>query len=418
MFGAFGLRARGLAAALTFAALAVGSGAATAASPPIPPGGRVRVLQSSTISPRSRRCLTRLREELAAGGLEVTVSEFGAGGEARWMVDPPSFRDGAMATLTLVGDPDVGPAELWIVNGAQSGHAVVRRLLVPAGAGAHDDEVLAIRTLEFLRASALELAGEPPIPSPPPVSSPAVLNPAQTPSPQGSATPAPGSPRPSPPEPRRPSAPPATSEPPATSTNESTAATASATVDAAATQSAPVPTAGPAARGPLSLELGVSLIESSRTVGPAILPVARLRAEWPMRFETRLTVAGWGTQPRVAGPGGSASVGHLVGLVELRHAFRRDHALRPAIGLGGGVLRVNVEGTGSAPYQGLTGQKWVGLVDLGVGLTARLGRLISVAVELHGQLAAPYPTIRFSQEDVARIGQPALFTSVTLVTPL
>ena len=75
------------------------------------------------------------------------------------MVDPPSHRDGSIATITLVGDPDDGDAELWIVDGVPWGRVVVRRLLVPAGAGTHDDEVLAIRTLEFLRASALELAG-------------------------------------------------------------------------------------------------------------------------------------------------------------------------------------------------------------------------------------------------------------------
>ena len=126
-------------------------------APPIATGGRVTVLQSSAVSPRARRCLTRLREELAAGGFEVTVSEFGAGGEALWMVDPPSPRDGSIATITLVGNPDDGDAELWIVDGVPWGRVVVRRLLVPAGAGTHDDEVLAIRTLEFLRATALEL---------------------------------------------------------------------------------------------------------------------------------------------------------------------------------------------------------------------------------------------------------------------
>ena len=107
-----------------------------------------------------------------------------------------------------------------------------------------------------------------------------------------------------------------------------------------------------------------------------------------------------------------------MGLVELRAAFRHGHAVRPAIGVGGGVLRVNVDGAGTWPYEGLSGQRWAGLFDVGAGLTARLGRQLSVAVELHGQLAAPYPTVRFSGEEVARIGRPALFSSLTLVMAL
>ena len=79
------------------------------------------------------------------------------------------------------------------------------------------------------------------------------------------------------------------------------------------------------------------------------------------------------------------------------------------------MLRVNVDGAGNWPYEGLRGQRWAGLFDVGAGLTARLGRQLSVAVELHGQLAAPYPTVRFSGEEVARIGRPALFSSLTLV---
>ncbi len=140
---------------------------AAAAAPPVAPAGRVRLLQSSAMSPRARRCLTRLREELTAGGFEVTIGEFGAGGEALWMVDPPTPQDGSLATITLIGNPDEEAAELWVVDGVAGGHAAVRRLLVPAGAGTHDDEVLAIRTLEFLRASALELARAAPAPARP-----------------------------------------------------------------------------------------------------------------------------------------------------------------------------------------------------------------------------------------------------------
>jgi hypothetical protein len=159
-------------------------------------------------------------------------------------------------------------------------------------------------------------------------------------------------------------------------------------------------------------------MESSRAFRPAFLPVARLRAEWLSLLETRLTVAGFGTQPRVTGVEGTALVGHFIGLVELRAAFRHGRAVRPAIGVGGGVLRVSVDGEGNGFYEGLRGQRWAALFDVGAGVTVRLGRQLSAALELHGQLAAPYPTLRFSGAEVAQIARPALFSSVTLVMPL
>jgi hypothetical protein len=66
----------------------------------------------------------------------------------------------------------------------------------------------------------------------------------------------------------------------------------------------------------------------------------------------------------------------------------------------------------------LRAERWSGLFDVGAGLTVRLGQRLAAAFELHGQLAAPYPTLRFSGVEVAQIARPALFSSLTLVMPL
>ena len=124
--------------------------------------------------------------------------------------------------------------------------------------------------------------------------------------------------------------------------------------------------------------------------------MVRLRGEWLSLLETRVTAAGFGTEPRVTTPQGTAAVGQMLGLLELRAAFRHGHALRPALGVGVGFLRVNVEGTAAAPYEGFHGERWSALFDVGAGLSAKLFRGLSVAVEAHGQLAAPYPTVRFA----------------------
>ena len=367
---------RRLAGVVLLVAVAVSLAGAAGAAVPIAAGGRVQVLQSNAMSSRARRCLTRLREELAAGGFEIATSEFGAGGDALWMVDPPNPRDGSLATITLIGNPDEGPAELWIVDGVAGGRAAVRRLLVPAGSNTHDDEVLAIRTLEFLRASALELArGATPMPTP-----------ART------TTTAP------------------------TPTNVPRALPVAVVVPEDAREAAPL--ASPGAPRPFSFELGVSLLESSRTLGPAYLPLARLGAELVSSLEARITVAGLGTRPAVTRPEGTATVNHTIGLVELRTVFRRGRTVRPAVGAGGGVLFVQVDGAGNWPYEGRRGHAWSGLFDVSAGLTVALGRRLAVAMEAHGQVAAPAPTVQFSGEEAARIARPALLTSLTLVTPL
>ena len=169
---------------------------------------------------------------------------------------------------------------------------------------------------------------------------------------------------------------------------------------------------------PLSFEIGLSLLESSRALGPAFLPVARLRAEWLSLLETRVTVAGFGTQPRVTSAEGTATVGHVVGLFELRAAFRHGRAVRPAVGVGGGVLRVSVDSQGNGPYEGLQGQRWAGLFDVGAGLTTGWAGGSPPPSSFMASSPSPYPTLRFSGDEVARIARPALFSSVTLVMPL
>lgn len=328
--------------------------------------GRVQILESSAISARARRCLTRVREELAAGGFEVTVAEFGSGSDDLWTVDsygalPGPPEDGSLGTIALVGNPDEGAAELWIMDGVPGGRAAIRRLPLPAGAGPHDDEVLAVRTLEFLRASALSLARPP------------------------AARPVPPAGALSPPTVAKPASPDA--------------------VDA-----------GPP--GPGALEMGLCLLQSSPALGPAYLPLVRLRLELVSVLETRVSLAGLGTRPRVTAAEGSATVGQDLALLEVRASFRRGQRIRPAVGVGAGAFLARVEGTGNWPYEGLRAHRWAGLFDVGAGLTISLGRRLAIAAEVHGQFITPTPSIDFSGVEGARLGRPAVLASLTLVTPL
>jgi hypothetical protein len=337
---------------------------AAIAAPGPPPAAmsRVILLQPSPMSATARRCVTRIREELVAGGFNVTPADFGAGVDPLWIVDPKDASDGSLATIALVGDPDAGAAELWIVDRVAGRRSVVRRIVVPIGEGSHGDEVVAIRALEFLRASAIELGN-------------------------ANAT--------------------------------ASAAPASVTAAAATARGVGAEQADPASlaepRGILSVELGVSLLDSVGGVGAALVPLARLRVELPSRLTARLTLAGLGSHPRVDDLVGHASVGQDLGLLEVGAVFRRGHRLRPSVSVGGGALLVTVDGEGNWPYEGRDGHRWAGLLDAGLGVVVSTDGPWGMAFEVHGMVAAPYPTVRFSDASSARVGRPSLLASVTLV---
>jgi hypothetical protein len=316
----------------------------------------VILLQAGTGSPTQRRCLTRIREELLAGGFEVKVVDPGPGSDPVSVAEAVTRQHDSAATIALLGDPDLGPAELWILDriGARP---EVRRIMVPRDDPDRVPEILAIRTIELLRASALSLLVESSRPAPTPPAAP-----------------------PSPPP--------------------------------------PLPPVGhpPERRGSIGVEAGVATFESIDGPGAAVMPTARLRVPLPRLLLARLTFAGFGTRPRVSTTFGTADITQAFGLLEIGAVFRRQRRLNPTVTLGAGTIYVRSAGSGVYPYQGLEESTWAALFDAGVGLVARLGAHLATALELHVSLAAPHPVVRFSGTDSATIGRPALLATWTLIT--
>jgi hypothetical protein len=319
--------------------------------------GLVILLQPSLATSAERRCLTRIREELLAGGFQVAVVDPGPNADPISIADAIERQRGSVATIALLGDPELGPSELWILDrvGVQ---AEVRRIVAPTDDPLHVPEVLAIRTIELLRASALKLlveSNQPPAPlvAPPPA--------------------------------------------------------------------AAAPVRAPAARAPdrgetVDLEAGLAVLESIGGPGPAAIPLGRLRLPLRMPLFLRLTLAGLGTRPRVTTSLGSADIGQSFGLVELGAVFRRPRRLHPMVTLGAGALYVRSDGEGVYPYRGIEDSRWAVLVDGGLGLFAQVGARVALAFEVHASLAAPHPVVRFSGSDAATIGRPALMATWTLMT--
>lgn len=342
-------------------ALAAAPGVAAPAQPAravvfYPPG-------SSTVA---RRAMTRIREELLAGGFEVSSADPGPRRAPLALADLMEQQEDAVAVVALAGDPDEPGAELWILDRVGT-PPEMRRIPVPAVDRAQLPEVLAIRTIEVLKASELKLLLES---------------------------------KPPPPPPRRPEM--QTPAPPPRATAMATAASDEA-VDA-----------DPAARR-FGLETGISVLQSVGGPGPAAVPLVRARGRLWRALFARITVAGLGTRPRVHNDIGSSSVDQSLGLGELGVALRLGRRWRSVFSAGGGALRLRSEGEGVSPYYGLREVRLVAAVDAGAGLIADLGRQLSLALEVHGLVALPHPTLRFYDVETSTVGYPAVLASLTLV---
>jgi hypothetical protein len=318
----------------------------------------VILFEPSVATAGQHRCLTRIREELLAGGFQVTVIDPGSKTDPISIAQALQQPSDAAASIALLGDPTIEPAELWIVD-RTGARPDVRRIATPSDDPLHAPEILAIRTIELLRASALQRL----------VESTRIQSPSQ---------PAPAQPA---------SAPPAT---------------------------ALVPTA-PEERPRVGIELGVAVVEDLSGPGPAEIPVARLHVALPGSLFARLTVAALGSRPRVESAEGSATVGQSLGLLEVGATFRSQYRLRPIVTLGAGALYVTSDGEGVYPYLGHPDSRWTALFDGGLGLFASLSRQWGLAVEVHVLVAAPQPFVRFSQSNAGNIGRPALAAALTLV---
>ena len=117
--------------------------------------GRVILLQPHAASASARRSMTLIHDELTAGGFEVVSVDAGPESDPVSIAALMRRQQGAVATIALLGNPEAGTSELWILDQI-GGAAEVRRIPAPTDEPERAAEVLAIRTMELLRASALK----------------------------------------------------------------------------------------------------------------------------------------------------------------------------------------------------------------------------------------------------------------------
>ena len=342
--------------ALAFAALASTSGVTTSARAD---AGRVALVRPGVPDSTIAEALNRIQGELIAEGFEVVLVDPGFEGQSATSADAGAPPD-TLATIDLSVDEGTHVAELRVVD-TLTNKIVIRRAPVDAGEPSRAAGVLALRAVELLRASLLELLLESRRP-PPPAAAPA---------------------------------------PP-------TAIIRHATTWAAAG----LPEERPLEWG---VELGASVLADFGGVPPAVVGLARVKRKIGGGFAVRGSLMGLGSKPQVDGVGGNAVVSQDMGLLEAVVTPWPHATLYPLFTAGVGALFTAVDGQADWPYAGRHDERWAVAADVGAGLALKLDRHFDLSAEVHALVARPFPVVEFNNRDVAQTAQPSVIGSLAFV---
>jgi hypothetical protein len=332
---------RGLAAIAAFAAQ--GEARADGAR------SQVAIVRSDPADRVLREASTRLHAELADAGFAVLEVDRPPG-NPRSGVEDVSAMGSSFATVAMSRTGDGAFADVWISDRV-TGKTVVRRLEV--GAGPDATAVLAIRALELLRASLLEVdarpsASQPALSAPPDVKnwiSPALPAAPDRPVLQGTA-----------------------------------------------------------------LGAGLLVLHGLRGIGLSAGPSLSLaRGVGP--FFLRLTVADLLAGPELDTAAGSASIRQeLASLVAGWASGPRP--LGVCAWVGGGAFDLQAAGSASPPYRGVSGSVQSALLTAGVGGLARIGSHVVITAELVAMFLDPRPVVVIAGSDAGGAGAPSLGASL------
>jgi hypothetical protein len=301
---------------------------------------------------------TRLRAELVAQGFDVEELIADEGTDPEEQVASSGITPAPVATIAVVDSDGAAAADLWVADADT--HETVRRHVEATGvARPRAPSVLAVRTVELLRASLLEAA--PPRPK------------------EATAEPAPR------------------------------AAPRAGSVTDRHREAANNPPGSDSLR--FSGELGAAMIYGARGISPAFAPLLRLGAA------TRT----WGGRLNVVAPAFGAEASAADGRAVLREelatldatvTWPKTGAVALVGSAGGGVYHWHVKGEGNAPNVGHDAERWGALAEIGVGGLLRLSPHYGFLLDAQALFLAPPRVVRIVDVDAGKSGQPTLCASV------
>jgi hypothetical protein len=330
-----------------YGAPALAAGAAGATS--------VVLVRPAKAPPVMVETLVRLKGELSSAGFEASIVDGvpGAAADSRAGLERLATERKADAVVAIVGDVSPDFVEVWVIDKV-TGKSVVRRMTYQPAA-AETSKTLALRAIELLRASFLEIDL-------------ATHN----------------------------------------RQNETMAVPPPAVVQFVEMERL-------AQRSErVGIEVGGAAVMSFDHVGPAVLPMVRFSGSLRPWFLAHATLTGLGTRARVESQAGTAHVEQAYALLGGSFRFRAGTTVHPFAELSAGVLYTSVEGRANAPNQNGADDQWSFLCDAGFGTLVRLPDRYYLSLAAHVQLAEPYPTVRFLGKVVATSARPNLLLTFTV----
>jgi hypothetical protein len=315
---------------------------------------RVLLVRPAGAAREVKIALVRVQGELTADGFQVVPIEAEPGASSASSLSQAESADGATA-VGLFLNAEGTSAELWVVD-KLTDKTVVRHLTTAGQSENALPEVLAVRVVELLRASLLELMVE----------------------------------------------------------RKRVAVHSAPRGAERARQWAVLRLEARGARPRWAVEAGIAAIWSPGQVEAAVESVVRGRFAVMDSWHVRASFIGLGTHPEVSGVGGRAAIEQWNGLVETLFSPLNGAALQPTCSLGLGVFHTSVSGAASWPYQGLRDSQWALAADAGLGFAWRFASRLELSIEGHGLWTTPEPIVRFVTADGARIAHPALVGSLSL----
>jgi len=309
----------------------------------------VLIVRPASPSPAMAETLVRIHGELIAVGFGVELVDASAlgGNTSRESLDRLAEQRSADAVVAIIGDAAPNSVEVWVVDRV-TGKSVMRRL-----SRAELPETLAVRAIELLRSSFLEIELAPRGRASLAISSPTVVRFVEG-TPDGGR------------------------------------------------------------RERVGVGIGAAALLGTDGVGPAIVP--EVTVDWAVQpsFVVQATVAGFGTRPTVSNAADSARIAQQYAMLGACFRLRPSQRLRPFGGVSLGALHTSVDGQVSPPNQGQSSEQWSFLADVGLGAWAQLSERYYLALAAHVQLAEPYVGVRFIDKVVATSGRPNLVLTLTL----
>jgi len=336
-------------------------GPAARASP-----SRVVVIRPPATDQVTAEAIHRVAGELVAAGFEVAFLEASPERDARAQLAAAAERLDPVATFAIFPLREGGAAEVWLTD-RTSGKTVIQRIETRSISPSHVSAVLAVRAVEVLRASFLDLRPKRESETPAEQSSP----------PQRDLLPAGGT-------------------SPLTRNGVGEPSRERSSLQSPA------------------VSVGVAFLHGFQGIGAGVLPVAKLSYGMG-RWAGRLSFAGLGPSVRVDGAVGSALIHQELVSAELLAVLVNHRPFAMFGSVGGGIYHFRLAGEGATPYYGKEGDLTTPMFTAGVGAEARFGPHLSMIVDVTALFPRTTAVVRFMDAEVASAGRPSLLAGVGVV---